>query len=93
MVTVPPCRRLHEFLSRSANEICNSDSRRQVIASSVDTISTTTWLISTLLSWFRLPYVTMMKRLASWFAASIRWSRKWSAHIDRDEPVKRTFAK
>jgi hypothetical protein len=92
-VTALPRRRLHEFLSRSANEICNPDSRRRVIASSVDTISTATWLISTLLSWFRLPYVTMTKRLASWFAVSTRWSRKWSAHIDRDELVKRTFAK
>jgi len=59
----------------------------------VDTISTATWLISTLLSWFRLPFAMMMKRLASWFSASIRLSRKWSGHIDRDELVKRIFAK
>ena len=64
-----------------------------VIVISVDTISTATWLISTLLSWFRLPCGTMMKRLANWFAASIRLSRKWSARIDRDELVKRIFAK
>jgi len=64
-----------------------------VIGISVDTISTATWLISTLLSWFRLPYGTMMKRLANWFAVFIRLSRKWSARIDRDELVKRIFAK
>jgi len=59
----------------------------------VDTISTATWLISTLLSWFKLPYAMMMKRLVNWFAASIRLSRKWSAPIDRGELVKRIFAK
>jgi hypothetical protein len=59
----------------------------------VDTISTATWLISTLLSWFKLPYGMMMKRLANWFAVFIRLSRKWSARIDRDELVKRIFAK
>jgi hypothetical protein len=59
----------------------------------VDTISIATWLITTLLSWFKLPYGMMTKRLGSWFAVSIRWSRKWSAHIDRDELVKRIFAK
>jgi hypothetical protein len=34
-----------------------------------------------------------MKRLANWFAVFIRLSRKWSARIDRDELVKRIFAK
>jgi hypothetical protein len=76
-----------------ANEICNHHAIRPVIANSVDTISTTTWLITTLLSWFKLPYATMTKRLANWFAVSIRLLRKWSAPIDRDELVKRIFAK
>ena len=77
----------------SANEICNFDAATPVITLGVDTISTTTWLISTLLSWFKLPYTMMMKRLVNWFADSIRLSRKWSAPIDPDEPVKRTSAK
>jgi len=64
-----------------------------VIVSSVDTISTATWLISTLLSWFRPPCVKTMKQLANWCADSIRWSRKWSVRIGRDELVKRIFAK
>jgi len=81
------------FLSLSANEICNRDSASPVTDYSVDTISTTTWLISTLLSWFKLPYGTMMKRLANWCGVSIRWSRKWFGRIDRDELVKRIFAK
>ena len=50
-------------------------------------------MISTLLSWFRLPYGTMKKRLANWCGVSIRLSRKWSARIDRDELVKRIFAR
>ena len=64
-----------------------------VIVISVDTFSIATWLISTLLSWFKLPYGMMMKRLGNWLAASIRLSRKWSARIGRDELVKRIFAK
>ncbi len=50
-------------------------------------------MILTLLSWFRPRCGTMMKRLANWFAVSIRLSQKWSARIDRDELVKRIFAK
>jgi hypothetical protein len=73
--------------------IGNQKASTRVIIVSVDTISTTTWLISTLLSWFRLPYGTMKKRLANWCAVSIRWSRKWSGRIERDELVKRIFAK
>ncbi len=73
--------------------ICNRNPSTPVSVSSVDTISTATWLISTLLSWFRLPCGTMMKRLGNWFAVSTRLSRKWSARIDRDELVKRIFAK
>ena len=64
-----------------------------VIASSVDTTSTVTWLITTLLSWFRLPYGTMTKQLARSCNGSIRLLRKWSVRIDRDELVKRIFAK
>jgi hypothetical protein len=41
----------------------------------------------------RARFATTMERLASWFAVSIRLSRKWSARIDRDELVKRIFAK
>ena len=78
---------------RFAAFICNRQVATPVFLSSVDTISTTTWLISTLLSWFRLPCGTMMKRLANWCAASSRLSRKWSAPIDPDELVKRIFAK
>jgi hypothetical protein len=59
----------------------------------VDATSATTWLIVTLLSWFRLPYARMMKRLVNWFGVSIRLLRKWSAPIDRGELVKRIFAK
>ena len=73
--------------------IGNQKASTPVISVSVDATSTTTWLIVTLLSWFRLPYARMMKRLVNWFAVSIRLLRKWSAPIDRGELVKRIFAK
>jgi hypothetical protein len=92
-VTADPRWRLQEFLSPSRNEICNRDPQAPVTNLGVDTISTTTWLISTLLSWFRLPYATMKKQAANWFGVSIRLSRKWSVPIDRDELVKRISAK
>ena len=82
-----------KFLSSSVDEICNRAFASPVIVSSVDATSTVTWLITTLLSWFRLPYGTMTKRLARSFNASIRLLRKWSVRIDRDELVKRIFAK
>ena len=87
------CRRLQEIFISSLCEICNRNLPDTVILRSVDTISTATWLISTLLSWFKLPCVTTMKRLANWFAVSTRLLQKWSGHIDRDELVKRIFAK
>ena len=43
--------------------------------------------------WLRARYAMTMKRLANWFAVSIRLSQKWSGRIDRDELVKRIFAK
>src|SRR5437868_4576666 len=64
--------------------IRNQNHPTPVFTSSVDTFSTTTWLISTLLSWFRLPCAMMMQRLGKWCAGSIRLSQKWSARIDRD---------
>ena len=85
--------RLQKMLSPSPDEICNRAFATAVIVGSVDTTSTATWLITTLLSWFRLPYGKMMKRLARWFSGSIRLLRKWSVRIDRDELVKRIFAK
>ena len=50
-------------------------------------------MIVTQMRWLRARCATMMKRLANWCAVSIRLSRKWSARIDRDELVKRIFAK
>ena len=64
-----------------------------VIVSSVDTASTTKWMIATQLRWLRARCAMTMRQLANWFAASIRLSQKWSARIDRDELVKRMFAK
>ena len=77
----------------TADESCNRTFAAAVIVSSVDTTSIATWLITTLLSWFRLPCGTIMKRLAHWFSASIRSLQKWSVRIDRDELVRRIFAK
>ena len=85
--------RLQKILSRSPAEICNRTFASAVIVSSVDATSTVTWLITTLLSWFRLPYGMIMKRLARSFTSSIRLLQKWSVRIDRDELVKRIFAK
>ena len=73
--------------------IRNQNTAIAVFTGSVDATSTITWLIVTLLSWFRLPYARMMKGLVNWFAVSIRLSRKWSGPIDRAELVKRIFAK
>jgi hypothetical protein len=50
-------------------------------------------MILTQMRWFKARSAMMMKQLASWFAVSIRLSQKWSARIDRDELVKRIFAK
>ncbi|MEY2531452.1 MAG: hypothetical protein QOI96_1537 [Verrucomicrobiota bacterium] len=43
--------------------------------------------------WLQPRFGMTMKRLASWFAASFRLSQKWSAPIDRDALLKKTFAK
>ena len=50
-------------------------------------------MILTQMRWFRARCATMMNRRVNWFAVFTRLSRKWSGHIDRDELVKRIFAK
>jgi hypothetical protein len=72
-------------------EGCNQDARLTVIDCKVDAIWT--WMILNLMRWSKPRFGMMRKRLASWCADSIRLSRKWSARIDRDELVKRIFAK
>jgi len=62
-----------------------------VIVISVDAIWT--WMILNLMRWSKLRFGMMMKRLANWCAGSTRWSRKWSAHIGRDELLRRIFAR
>jgi len=43
--------------------------------------------------WYTPRLRMMMTRLGNWFATFIHLSRKWSGPIDRDELLKRTFAK
>jgi hypothetical protein len=43
--------------------------------------------------WWKLRCGTMMKQLANWFAVYIRLWGKWCARIDRDELLRRIFAK
>lgn len=43
--------------------------------------------------WLTLRYSMTTMPLASWCASFIRLSQKWSAPIDRDELLKRTFPK
>jgi hypothetical protein len=43
--------------------------------------------------WLLPRFSTTITRLASWFVVSTRLSQKWSARIDRDELLKKTFAK
>jgi len=62
-----------------------------VIVISVDTFWT--WMILTLMRWFKPRFGMTMRRLANWCADSIRLSRKWCAPIGRDELLKRIFAK
>lgn len=63
-----------------------------VITNGVDALSTT-WMTLTLAHWLQLRSGTTMRRLANWFAVSIRLSQKWCEPIDRDALLKRTFAK
>ena len=50
-------------------------------------------MILTLMRWYKPRFGMMMKRLANWCAGSTRLWRKWSGPIDRDELLKRIFAK
>ena len=50
-------------------------------------------MILTQLRWFRARCAMMMRRPANWFAAFTRLLQKWSVRIDRDELLKRIFAK
>ena len=50
-------------------------------------------MILTQVRWFRARCAMMMRRLVKWFAVFIRLSQKWSVRIDRDELLKRIFAK
>ena len=85
--------RLHFFLSIAPTGTkCNRNGPRPVINSGVDAISTT-WMILMQALWLQLRFSMMMRRLANWFAVSIRLSQKWCAPIDRDALLKRTFAK
>ncbi len=62
-----------------------------VIVISVDTIWT--WMILTLMRWFKPRFGMTMRRLANWCADSIRLSRKWYGPIVRDELLRRISAK
>ena len=79
----------HECLS---TQRCNRNSPRPVISIGVDTF-TTTWMILMQALWLQLRFSTMMKRLANWFAVSIRLSQKWCERIDHVALLKRIFAK
>ena len=57
----------------------------------VDTLLT--WMILMQALWLHPRFNMTMRRLASWFVDSIRLSRKWSAPIDHDALLKRTFPK
>ena len=72
---------------------CNRNAPRPVLVNSVDALSTITWMILVQARWWKPRYGMTMKLLANWFAASIRWWRKWSARIGRGELLRRTFAK
>jgi len=62
-----------------------------VIVISVDAIWT--WMILTLMRWFKPRFGMTMRRLASWCADSIRLSRKWCGPTGRDELLRRIFAR
>jgi hypothetical protein len=70
---------------------CNPLIATPVFLSSVDAIWT--WMILTLMRWYKPRFGTTMKRLANWCADSIRLSRKWCGPIGRDELLKKIFAK
>ena len=44
-------------------------------------------------SWWRLRSTMTMLPLVNWCAGFIRLSQKWSVPIDRDELLRRTFAR
>ena len=62
-----------------------------VIVISVDAIWT--WMILTLMPWFKPRFGMTTRRLANWCADSIRLSQKWSGPIGRDELLRRIFAR
>jgi hypothetical protein len=70
---------------------CNLSLALAVIVISVDTIWT--WMILTLMRWFKPRFGMTMRRLANWCADSIRLSRKWCGPIGRDELLRRISAK
>ena len=72
--------------------IRNRNARWPVLVNSVDATSAK-WTRLMRASWWRLRSTMMTMPLANWFAVFIRLSQKWSVPIDRDELLRRTFAR
>jgi hypothetical protein len=83
----------YNFFWSIERRICNRNARKAVLVNSVDTISTTAWMIMTHARWLKLRYGMMMRRLAKWYGGFIRLSQKWCAPSDRGELLRRIFAK
>jgi hypothetical protein len=80
------------FSSPQSLQGCNRNALPPVINSGVDAFLNT-WTILMQVAWLLPRFSTMIMQLAKWFAGSIRLSQKWSAPIDRDALLKKTFAK
>ena len=70
----------------------NRNVRGAVLVNSVDATSAT-WTRLMNECWLRLRSGMMTLPLVNWFIVFIRLLQKWSAPIDRDELLRRTFAR
>ncbi|MFN2541888.1 MAG: hypothetical protein ABR514_06950 [Chthoniobacterales bacterium] len=81
-----------QFFSRRLAESRNRNATGQVLVNSVDAISAT-WTRLMRACWWRLHSIMTMLPLVNWFVVFTRLSQKWSVPIDRDELLRRTFAR
>jgi hypothetical protein len=85
-------RRLQNLCTVLREKICNRNATASVLVTIVDANSPT-WIRLMRACWWRLRFAMMTLPPLNWFAGFIQLSQKWSAPIDRDELLRRIFAR
>ena len=84
--------RLQNLCAVLLENICNRNATAPVLVSIVDA-NPATWIRLMRACWWRLRSAMMTLPPVNWFAGFIQLSQKWSVPIDRDELLRRTFAR